>query len=145
MMRRTTRTLLSIALPFAIPLVPRLLVAQTPAVIGSAARGEQLFGRRCAGCHSLVVHRTGPRLGDVYGRRAGSAAGFRYSDAVAAQAFAWSDSSLAAWLAGPQDFIRGAAMSVRISDARERADIVSFLRMLTPATPAAQDGANARR
>lgn len=113
--------------------VPALRLVPTPPP-GSAASGERLFNRRCTGCHSLVEHRTGRRLGDVYGRRAGSATGFRYSDAVAGKNFAWSDSTLDVWLAGPRDFIPGAAMPVRIGDAQERADVIAYLRRVTLST-----------
>jgi cytochrome c2 len=98
---------------------------------GNAANGERLFNRRCSGCHALVEHRAGPRLGDVYGRRAGTAVGYRYSDAIVAQRFAWADSTLDRWLAGPRDFIRGVAMPVRIDKVAERADIIAYLRAVT--------------
>jgi cytochrome c2 len=109
-----------------------------PSAPGSAAKGERLFARKCAGCHSLVENRAGPRLGDVYGRRAGSAAGFRYSNAVTSETFIWSDSTLDAWLSGPQDFIAGAAMSARVGDAQERADIIAYLRTVTLSTDPAR-------
>jgi cytochrome c2 len=112
--------------------------SRPPSAPGSAANGERLFARKCAGCHSLVEHRTGPRLGDVYGRRAGSAAGFRYSDSVARQTFIWSDSTLDAWLSGPRDFIAGAAMPARIDNAQERADIIAYLRAVTLSTDPAR-------
>jgi cytochrome c len=105
---------------------------------GNAANGERLFNRRCSGCHSLVEHRTGPRLGDVYGRRVGAAVGYRYSESVSAQQFVWADSTLDLWLAGPRDFIRGAAMPVRIGKANERADIIAYLRTVTLSTDPAR-------
>jgi cytochrome c len=123
---------------------PRTAVAASHPPAGNAANGERLFNRKCAGCHALIEHRTGPRLGDVYGRRAGSATGYRYSEAVAAQPFVWADSTLDAWLAGPREFIRGATMPVRIGSADDRADIIAYLRAVTlttdPArTPAVRD------
>ena len=48
------------------------------------ANGERLF-RACSGCHSLEPgrHLTGPSLAGAFGRRAGTAEGFRrYSDAL---------------------------------------------------------------
>lgn len=120
------------------------LGAQSPPLLpGNAANGERQFNRRCTGCHSLIEHRIGPRLGDVYGRRAGSVAGFRYSDAVAAQGFVWSDSTLDRWLSGPRDFIRGAAMRVKIANDPERADIIAYLRTVTLATDPAREAMRA--
>src|SRR5215475_398822 len=55
----------------------------------SAEYGKQLFTKRCGGCHALDHDQTGPRLGDVYGRKAGIVATFRYSDAMKATEFTW--------------------------------------------------------
>src|SRR6266849_7801429 len=35
-------------------------------------RGQQLFSERCASCHALDVNKTGPMLGGVFERKAGS-------------------------------------------------------------------------
>ena len=107
------------------------LAAQaSPPAPGDSSRGEQLFRRNCAQCHALTENRTGPRLGDVYGRAVATVPGFRYSAAITSQSFAWSDTTLDAWLAGPRDFIRGAAMPARLRDRRERADVIAYLRTL---------------
>jgi cytochrome c len=42
--------------------------------------GKDLFGRRCSGCHATDASKEGPRLRGVVGRKAGSVAGFQYSD-----------------------------------------------------------------
>jgi mono/diheme cytochrome c family protein len=66
------------------------LLAAIPAALGSAhaapvaakgdaANGRDYFEQRCTGCHSITQNSFGPRLGDVYGRRVASVAGFRYS------------------------------------------------------------------
>src|SRR5260370_9023433 len=41
--------------------------------------GQQLFGERCAACHALGANKTGPMLGGVFERKAGSAPGYKYS------------------------------------------------------------------
>ena len=108
-----------------------ILVAQpAPRAPGDSIQGEKLFRRICAQCHSLTDNRTGPRLGDFYGRTVASVQGYRYSNAVASLSFAWSDSTLDAWLAGPRDFVRGAAMGARLKDGQERLDVIAYLRTL---------------
>ena len=44
--------------------------------VGDAARGKIVFEKRCTGCHAMDADREGPRLGGVFGRKAGSVAGF---------------------------------------------------------------------
>src|ERR1700690_3899443 len=46
---------------------------------GDPVHGKAVFEKRCTGCHALEVDREGPRLSGVYGRKAGSIAGFAYS------------------------------------------------------------------
>ena len=76
------------------------------AVVGAAAaadaqRGAGLYEARCGACHSLDAHRVGPLHRGVVGRRAGSAAGYDYSPALAAAAFTWDAVLLDAWLKDP--------------------------------------------
>ena len=47
---------------------------------GDAVHGKAVFEKRCTGCHALEADREGPRLAGVYGRKAGSVAGFTYSN-----------------------------------------------------------------
>lgn len=95
---------------------------------GNPARGQALFEERCSGCHALGENRFGPRLGDVYGRRAGSVSGFRYSQALQRQPLTWSAATLDHWLAGPARFLPGARMTVSIDDIASRADVIAYLR-----------------
>jgi cytochrome c len=114
------------------------LTAQDGRGSGDAVRGEKLFQRQCSQCHALQENRSGPRLGDVFGRAVGSVPGFRYSIALQSQAFVWSDSSLNVWLSGPRDFVRGAAMPARVRNAQERADIIAYLRHIGDLSGAAR-------
>ena len=60
-----------------------LLVGTGPAwTAGDAQRGQQAYEARCGGCHSVEADRVGPRHAGIVGRRAGSVAGFDYSDAL---------------------------------------------------------------
>ena len=102
-----------------------------PNAAPDAIHGEQLFGERCAACHAVDSNKTGPMLGGVFGRKAGSAAGYHYSDALRSAAFVWSKDSLDQWLADPKKFVPGARMPVRVLDAPSRRDLVAYLQKVS--------------
>ncbi|MBL8697222.1 MAG: cytochrome c family protein [Alphaproteobacteria bacterium] len=97
---------------------------------GDAERGEQLF-RKCASCHTVEAggrHRAGPALHGVLGRRAGSAPGYRYSDALRRSSVVWTEETLDAFIADATAFIPGTKMGGGLSLAADRADLLAFLR-----------------
>jgi cytochrome c len=100
------------------------------ATAGDPAEGAQVF-RACAACHSLEPgqHRTGPSLADVFGRRAGTAEGFRrYSPALKEADVVWDEATLDPWIADPQAFIPGNRMVFRgLPDAKARADLIAYV------------------
>jgi cytochrome c len=103
--------------------------AQAPS--GDAKQGAQLY-RACAACHSLTPDRnmTGPSLAGVWGRKAGSLKSFeRYSSALKASNIVWDQNTLDQWLKSPSQFIPNNHMTFDgISNARQRADLVAFLK-----------------
>jgi cytochrome c len=110
---------------------------------GDAGRGERLF-RACAPCHSLETNRnmTGPSLAELWNRKAGGLASFsRYSPALRQSGIVWDDKSLDEWIKDPQHFVPGNTMTFPgIKDARQRADVLAFLKDATqpghaPAAP----------
>ena len=86
----------------------------------------------CAACHSTDGSTSvGPSLKGVYGRKAGSLGGFAYSRAMRNSGGAWNENSLDAFLAEPQKAIPGNTMPFGgISDAKQRAEIVDYLKTL---------------
>lgn len=97
---------------------------------GDAVRGKALFERRCTGCHALDSNREGPQLRDVFGRQAGSAAGFAYSSALRERHATWDSTSLERWLRDPDELVPGNNMNFSVPKSQERADIVAFLASL---------------
>jgi cytochrome c oxidase assembly protein Cox11 len=89
--------------------------------------GQQLFTERCTACHAMDSNKTGPILGGVVGRKAGSAPGYHYSPALQSAGLTWSADNLDQWLADPKKFVPGARMPVRVLDAPSRRDIVAYL------------------
>lgn len=95
---------------------------------GDAARGEQLYESRCGACHSLDGNRAGPAHRGVFGRKAGAARGFDYSPALKASGIVWSEKTLERWLADPEKLVRGQKMGFAVSDAKDRADLIAYLK-----------------
>lgn len=98
--------------------------------------GERQFLRKCSVCHSLTEdrdRRAGPPLGGLFGRPAGSVAGYVYSEAVANSGIVWSEETIDALFdLGPDHYIPGTKMPMqRIAAARDRADLIAFLRRET--------------
>jgi cytochrome c len=86
----------------------------------------------CAACHSTDGSaRVGPSLQGVYGRKAGSLAGFAYSMAMRDSGAVWDEKSLDAFIAEPQKAIPRNTMPFGgISDPKQRAEIVDYLKTL---------------
>ena len=98
---------------------------------GDAALGKSLYASRCAACHSLQFNSVGPTHQNLFGRRAGTASGYAYSPALKQSQVVWGEDTLSRWLADPEKFIPGQRMFVSIPDAKERADIVAYLQLVT--------------
>lgn len=96
-------------------------------LVGSVARGKELYESRCTACHSLDHSRIGPAHRGVFGRRAGQVAGFDYSKALRGARVTWTARSLDRWLTDPEAVIPGQKMGYSVPDAQDRADIISFL------------------
>lgn len=100
---------------------------------GDAAAGAASFRKLCQSCHSLAPGKNGigPSLHGVYGRAAGEAPGFRYSDAMRALGVTWSRDTLDPYLASPRQFLSGQRMVfVGIRDPGERANVIRYLEEL---------------
>ena len=98
---------------------------------GDVKAGARVF-RACAACHSLESgrHLTGPSLADLWGRKAGSVGGFaRYSTALKSAEVVWTEETLDAWLAAPQELVPGNTMTFSgLEEPKARADLIAFLK-----------------
>ena len=101
--------------------------AAAPAA-GDPAASAEIY-TRCEACHALAWDRTGPRHCGLIGRKAGSVPGFAYSDAMKRSGIVWNAATLDRFLADPLRAVPGTTMGYAgVVDARERADLIAFLR-----------------
>jgi cytochrome c len=91
--------------------------------------------QKCKICHTLNDggdNRVGPNLFGVFGRKAGSAAGFHYSDAIKQSGIVWNDETLANFLRDPKDSLPGNRMSFPgITDETALHDVLQRLKHAT--------------
>jgi cytochrome c len=98
--------------------------------LGSPLRGAQVFAR-CGRCHSLAPgsNMAGPSLHGLFGRKAGSAPGYRYSRAMRRSKLIWNEDTLSLYLADPRRFVPDDRMAAgcRIKDPTLMGDLLAYL------------------
>ncbi len=114
-----------------IPMIAGPAWAQMTLPTAAPPDGATLFKNQCATCHTLKTSdppRQGPTLDGVYGRKAGSVAGFHYSPGFAKAGWTWDEARLDAWLTNPQAVIPGAIMPYKQAKPEVRTAIVAYLK-----------------
>jgi cytochrome c len=106
--------------------------------LGAAARADETGStelQKCKICHALDAaggNRVGPDLHGVFGRKAGTAPGFKFSDAMKNSGIVWDDDSLAKYLRDPKDSLPGNKMSFPgIKDEALLRDLLQQLKQAT--------------
>ena len=98
------------------------------------ARGESIT-RKCTTCHTFAeggAAKQGPNLYNIVGTDIAAREGFKYSDAMAEHPGDWDYSNLNAFLFKPKNFMKGTKMTfVGLKKARDRADLIAYLRTLS--------------
>lgn len=90
--------------------------------------GEQVYSR-CLACHALASDRVGPRHCGLLGRRAGTAPGFAYSQAMKNAKLVWDEKTLNLFLAKPLKVVPGTTMTYDgVPDAKDRRDLIAYLK-----------------
>ncbi|HXP02830.1 MAG TPA: cytochrome c family protein [Stellaceae bacterium] len=96
--------------------------------------GEAML-KKCQICHSLAAGgpaKVGPNLHEIFGRKAGTAPGFAFSDAMKSSGIAWDDDTLAKFLYNPKESLPGNRMSFPgIKDDATLGDLLARLKQAT--------------
>lgn len=113
-----------------------LTATLTPAAADTAAveRGAKEF-RKCKSCHRIgegAANSAGPHLNGIFGRRAGTLDGFRFSKDITrmgVEGLVWDHEKLDIFIENPKALVSKTRMKFRgVNDKQKRADLIAFLR-----------------
>ena len=113
--------------------VAAVLTLSLSAQNGGAARGKELFERRCSGCHALDINKEGPRLRNVFGNQSAGVPEFGYSESLRSLRLRWDKDNLDRWLTDPEAMAPGTDMAFRMANMEERRVVIAFLESLRTA------------
>ena len=104
--------------------------------VKEVSNGENQFARKCSVCHTLVENgkkRAGPTLYKIFGRKAGTLEGYKYSKALIESDIIWNEESINRLFdKGPDKVTPGTKMPIqRMKKIQDRQDLVMFLKKAT--------------
>ena len=98
--------------------------------LGDVNAGEKIF-KKCAACHSINqggANKIGPALYNVVGRKIGSVADYKYSNAFVEYGKEWNFEELNGFLTKPSKWIKGTKMAYAgLRKEEDRASIIKYL------------------
>ncbi len=108
-----------------------VVLAANPALAeGDPTKGERIF-KKCAACHVLEgsKKKLGPSLAGLFGREAGTVAGYKYSKAMKNSDIVWTAEVLDEYLTNPKKYLPGTKMAIfpGLKKAQDREDVIAFL------------------
>ncbi len=109
-----------------------LLVLPTLAMAQDAEAGKKVFASKCGACHAIpgpgATNKAGPNLTGVIGRKAGTAEGFAYSDAMKAAGWVWDEATFKEYITDPKKKVPGNKMLFPgLKDELDRDNIYAYL------------------
>ena len=122
------------AAPTADQIAAALASLPAPYNTGDVDNGHAKFAL-CMACHTAVAggpNMTGPNLHGIFGRKAGTAPGFSYSDAMRTAGWTWDAEHLDTWLSGPAKTLPGTKMTFAgLPNPKDRIDVIAYLKVVT--------------
>jgi len=103
---------------------------------GDATRGAELYAKECAACHSLSAStEDAPLHCGLFGRKAGSVAGFPYSEAMRSSGLVWNENTLDEFLIAPYLSLPGTIMGFPgFALEQDRKDVIAYLKTASQAS-----------
>ena len=99
---------------------------------GNIDAGQKSFVGKCVACHRVgpeAKNAVGPLLNGVVGRKAGTIAGYEYSDANKKSALTWDEATLVKYLKAPQTVVPGTKMTYAgNNNEQDVLDLIAYLK-----------------
>jgi cytochrome c len=113
------------------------LVASTGTSLAQdAAAGEQVFRRLCLPCHDVGPEakvKLGPPLNGIDGRKAGTFAGYNYSEANKSSGITWNEGDFPTYIRAPMQAMPGTRMAfVGLKNDKDIGDLWAYLKQFGP-------------
>ena len=99
------------------------------------AEGRDVYLRLCLSCHAFACNKEGPRLGGLFGRKAGGVEDYdAYSEGLKNSELVWTRVTLDAWFKDPARIAPNSVMvySGKVEDPEQRRKLIAFLRTEDP-------------
>ena len=112
-----------------------LLVYLPGTYADDVSEGRDFFIQKCLGCHAFACNKQGPRLGGLFGRKAGSVEGYGYySEGLKNSEIVWTEETLDEWFKDPGTIAPQSVMidNGKVEDPTLRRKLLSFLRTEDP-------------
>ncbi len=114
---------------------PESMEPPAPAVSEASLRKGKILFLQCQACHGLKAdqgHRVGPNLSGLFGRSAGSAEGFGYSQALQESAIVWDRQQISEFITSPSAKVPGTVMAFAgVAEQANRDAIIDYLQVET--------------
>jgi cytochrome c len=112
-----------------------VFASTTVSMAQDAAAGEKVFGV-CKACHQIgetAKNAVGPVLNGIVGRKAGTFAGYNYSDANKNSGLTWDEPTFREYIKDPKAKIPGTKMSYAgLKDEQKISDLFAYLKQYGP-------------
>lgn len=103
------------------------------AMAADAGKGKRVFNK-CKACHSLTAgkKKIGPHLAGIFGRKAGTVKGYKYSKAMKKSGITWDEKTIDQYLKKPRKMIKKTKMAFPgLKKKKQRDDLIAFLKKAT--------------
>jgi cytochrome c len=116
----------------------KAILATLPAAyqLADLDNGQAKFAL-CQSCHTTgkgEAPMVGPNLWGIFGRKAGSAPGFTYSDGMKALGVTWDAPTIDKWISNPRAMNPGTKMTyLGMENPKDRIDVVAYLKVISTA------------
>ena len=111
------------------------LATEASAQSGDPAKGQRVFNQQCRACHTLDkggASTMGPNLHGVFGRKAGAAEGYAFSEAMVKSGIVWDDTTMADYNRDPKGKVPGTKMVFNgLKQQAQLDDLVAYLKQAT--------------